>query len=78
MASIILAVALIVIAALCFAFVWRGLDADTHAIDKLGARYGMKRWPGETNGNFADRIRHLHPLVTGEPTRSGRRPRIFP
>lgn len=67
--SIAITVLLVLLAFACFLSAWRGLNERTNTLNAMGERYGMKRWEGESNDDFADRIRARLDITGGKGKR---------
>lgn len=53
-----LVIALLLLASLaCFVGAWLANARNTRRLDNLGIAYGCKRWPGETNNSYYQRLR---------------------
>jgi hypothetical protein len=55
MIGIAIACLLVAISGLCTLIAWRHASR-TKALDKLGREFGVGKWPGESNNDYADRI----------------------
>lgn len=58
------AAVVVILAAFCALMAWRSHRADTLAIDTIGNRHGVRRWEGEDNDHYMDRIKDRI-LITG-------------
>jgi protein-S-isoprenylcysteine O-methyltransferase Ste14 len=55
---ILLVIILLVLALVCFFFAWRSGREDARLLEQLGRTYNCRRWPGETNNQYRQRIRN--------------------
>lgn len=68
MTGAVIACVLFVLSAFCVVAAWKEHINRTRYLDVIGAKFGMRRWEGEGNNGYADRIVNRI-MITGRNAR---------